>query len=66
VALGTAAITVFFARTAGVAAYARVASKLPLEQYLRRERIWAAASILIAVIFIALATWYNLAWRTSV
>lgn len=31
--------------------------------YLRRQRIWAVASIIVAIIVVALATWYNLEWR---
>ncbi len=61
--LGTAAFTLFFARTAGARAYLRVAHKVSLQEYLRRERIWIAVSALIALVFLGLATWYNLAIR---
>lgn len=61
VVLGTAAATLFFARTIGQKAYLRVAHKVPLEKYLARERVWAVVSALIALVFIGFATWYNLA-----
>lgn len=63
VVLGTAAVTIFYARTAGYKAYLRVADKMTLQEYLARERIWVVASALIALLFIGLATWYNLAVR---
>lgn len=34
--------------------------------YLKREKIWIVVSAIIAVVFIALATWYNIAWRPYV
>lgn len=35
-------------------------------EYLRRQRRWVVISACIAVVFLALATWYNLAWRPYV
>jgi hypothetical protein len=61
--LGTAAFTVFFALTAGKKAYLRVAEKTPIDKYLKHERLWILISALIAIAFIALGTWYNLAIR---
>lgn len=63
VVLGTAGLMIFFARTVGQKAYLRVAHKTTLEDYLRRERIWVVVSILIALLFIGLATWYNVVIR---
>jgi len=63
VILGTAAITVFFALTIGRKAYARVAHKMTMQQYKARERTWTVISLLIALAFLGLATWYNLAIR---
>lgn len=63
VALGTAAATIFYARTAGRIAYLKVAEKMTMEHYLARERIWVAVSAVIALVFIGLATWYNLTVR---
>ena len=61
--LGTVAITVFFAATAGKHAYLRVAERVPIDRYLKRERIWIVVSLVIALVFIVLATWYNLNFR---
>ena len=61
--LGTAALTLFYARTAGRPAYLRVAEKIPLRRYLARERVWALVCGLLAVLFLVLASWYNLAVR---
>lgn len=36
------------------------------EAYLARQRIWAVASGIIGIVMIALATWYNIAWRPYV
>lgn len=58
--IGTVAVTVMYARTAGQKAYLRVAHRMSMEQYLKRERVWTAVSILIAAVFLAFATWYNL------
>ena len=33
------------------------------ETYLKRQRIWAWVSVLVAIAAIALATWYNIAFR---
>lgn len=33
------------------------------ETYLKRQRIWAIASVVIAVVLLSLATWYNLDFR---
>ena len=63
VIVGTAAFTVFYAVTAGFKAYERAHDKMTKQQYLSRERKWAVASALIALLFLGLATWYNLAIR---
>ena len=61
--LGTAAITVVYASTAGRLAYIRVAGKVPVEKFLAKERVWVVVSALIALLFIGFATWYNLIIR---
>jgi len=61
--LGTAAIMIWFAMTAGKRAYLRVADRVPIERYLKRQRIWTFVSLAIAIIFLVLATWYNLVYR---
>ena len=35
------------------------------EQYVKRERIWAVVCILIGIVFLAVATWYNLEVRPT-
>ncbi len=54
-------VEVWFAMTASGPAYARMAGRYSLERYLRRERTWAWAMLPIALAFIALATYYNVA-----
>lgn len=34
-------------------------------QYLRRQRAWAVAGFIVAVVVVALATWYNLDFRPA-
>ena len=63
VVLGSAAITIFYGRTAGFLAFRRVADSTSKEQFLAQERKWVVASALIALLFIAWATWYNLTVR---
>ncbi|MDR1359311.1 MAG: hypothetical protein LBJ48_08200 [Coriobacteriales bacterium] len=63
VVLGTAAVTFLYASTAGRKAYLRVAERMTLQEYLARERVWTVVCALIALLFIVLATWYNLAVR---
>jgi hypothetical protein len=61
--IGMVLVTVFFALTAGKPAYARVAHRVSIERYLKRERIWIFVSLAIAVLFFILATWYNISVR---
>ncbi|MDR2492465.1 MAG: hypothetical protein LBD25_03250 [Coriobacteriales bacterium] len=61
--VGTALVTVLFSWSANRIAYQRAAGRVTLERYLRRERKWAVACALIAVVLIVVATWYNLAVR---
>ncbi len=61
--VATVALTVFFAKTAGPAAYARVSDKVSLETYLKRERIWAVVSALLLVLALVSATIWNLYYR---
>lgn len=55
------AVEAWFAMTASGPAYARMAERYSLERYLERERIWAWAMLPIALVFIVLATYYNVA-----
>lgn len=60
VCLVTVAVSAWIAVTGQRNAYVRVAGKVKLETYLRRERIWNIVSIPVAVGVVALATYYNL------
>lgn len=67
VALILAAITVAFAIVSQPLAAHRAEDRgVTRTQYLHREKIWAVVCIVIAIIFIALATVYNLGFRTEV
>ena len=48
-----------------LAAHRAAAQGKTKEQYKRNERIWAIVSIIIAVVVIAFATWYNLTIRVA-
>ena len=43
----------------------RVAQEKTVEEYLKREKVWAVAMAVIAVVFVVFATWYNLAIRPT-
>ncbi|MBQ9002101.1 MAG: viscotoxin-A3 [Eggerthellaceae bacterium] len=58
-------ITYFFAKVSQPFAAHRAANRgITREQYLKRERIWAVVSFLIAIAALAWATYYNLEVRT--
>ena len=46
-----------------IAAHRAEDKGLSRDEYLRRQRIWSWVSIVIAIVFISLATWYNIAFR---
>jgi hypothetical protein len=56
----TIGVSIFFSATSGKHAYLRVAHKVGIDKYLRREKIWAIASIVAAIAVVALATFYNI------
>lgn len=61
------AITVAFSLIGQPLAARRAASRgKTKEEYLKSQRIWAAACIAIAAVALAAATYYNLAIRTTV
>ncbi len=66
VTAGTIAFCIFFSRTAGEKSYLRVADKVPIQTYLKREKIWAVVSVLISITVVCIATWYNLAINFAV
>ena len=60
---GSAAITIYYGCTAGFIAYKRVADRVSKERFLAQERKWVVVSAIIALLFLAWASWYNLAIR---
>ena len=59
------AISVVFAITSQpFAAHRAEAQGVSREEYLRRERIWAVACVIILIVALAWATYYNLEIRT--
>lgn len=60
-------VTIAFALIAQPLAAHRCAERgMTKDEYLRRQRIWGVASIVVGVIMIALATYYNLEIRPGV
>ena len=58
--LATIAVSAWIASSSQRNAYLRVAGKVPLETYLARERIWNIVCVPVALIIVALATYYNI------
>ena len=58
--LATLAFMVFFGFKSQKPCYLRVAQRVPVDTYLKRERMWAVADLLLALVFVGVATWYNL------
>jgi hypothetical protein len=61
--LMAAAFTVYYALHANYYGYLRVAGTKTPEQYRRGERVWTVLGVAVGVLFLAFATWYNLAVR---
>lgn len=60
-------VTIAFAIVAQpLAAHRAEAKGVTRAEYLKRQRIWTVVSAAIALSFLGLATWYNLAWRPYV
>lgn len=49
-----------------IAFHRAIGKGLSKEQYLRRQRIWALACVVLAALMLAFATYYNLCIRTEV
>lgn len=70
------AALVFVMLTAGTVAFAIVSQPFAAhravamgktkEEYLARERVWAVVSVIVGILMIALATYYNLVLRAGV
>lgn len=64
--IGIFAITLAFARVSQpFAAHRAEAKGISRETYLKRERIWAVVCIILAIVAVAWATYYNLEIRTA-
>lgn len=61
--IATAAFTVLYALRANTHGYIRAASDKSPEEYLATERRWSILFVIIGLVFLAFATWYNLAIR---
>lgn len=59
VAAGTLGFQLFFARHANGVAFRRVIGRVSVEEYLRRERVWAIACVPIAAALLAWAIWFD-------
>ncbi len=60
-------VTVAFAIVAQpLAAHRAEARGVTRAEYLKRQKVWIIVSAIIAVAFLGVATWYNLAWRPYV
>ena len=56
----TIVFTILFAIKSNEPAYLRVADKVKLDTYIKRERIWAIAMFIVLVLGLGFATYYNL------
>lgn len=62
-----AAVTIIFARASqGYACQRALKRGKTKETYLKEQRIWAVVSALIAIVFLAAATYYNVFFRALV
>ncbi|MDO4182655.1 MAG: viscotoxin-A3 [Coriobacteriia bacterium] len=61
------AVTFVYARISSPRSAHRAAARgIARERYLRTERFWAVGMVILGVIMIAAATWYNLCIRSTV
>jgi hypothetical protein len=56
---GTAAFQYFFATKANGLGFRRVMGRMSLEEYLRKERIWAIASVPVAIALVSWAVYFD-------
>jgi len=61
----TLAFETFFAKRANGLAFRRVIGRVSVEQYVRRERVWAIASVPAAAALVAWALWFHLVFEVS-
>jgi hypothetical protein len=65
VACGTLGFQYFFARHANGVAYRRVIGRLSVEEYLRRQRIWAVVAIPVSAALLGWAIYFDLVLRPA-
>ncbi len=63
VVIVTVAFEAHFATRANGMAWRRVADRMTLDEFVRRERLWAYAMIPLFVLFIGWAVWFDIALR---
>lgn len=61
----TAAVQYWFAKRANGLAWRRVCDRMALDEFARRERIWAVALVPVAVLLLGWATYYRLVFAAS-
>jgi hypothetical protein len=65
VAAGTLGFQYFFARHANGVAFRRVMGRLSVEEYLRRQRMWAIAAVPAAALLLGWAVYFDLVLRPA-
>jgi hypothetical protein len=65
VAAGTLGFQYFFARHANGVAFRRVIGQLSVEEYLRRQRVWAIAAVPTAALLLGWAIYFDLVLRAA-
>ena len=65
VVVATLAFQAFFAKRANGLAWRRVAEKVPVALFARRERWWAIASVPVAAALLGWAVWFHLAFSAA-
>ncbi len=61
----TLAFGAFFAKRGNGLAYRRVCAQMSVEEYVRRERVWAIASVPAAAVLVGWALWFHLVFEVS-
>jgi len=61
----TLAFGAFFAKRGNGLAYRRVCGQMSVEQYVRRERVWAVVSVPVAAALIGWALWFHLVFEAA-
>jgi hypothetical protein len=61
----TLAFGAFFAKRGNGLAYRRVCARMSVDEYVRRERIWAIASVPVAAALVGWALWFHLVFEAA-